>query len=1228
MSACPNRAVWSEFLADRVDRSLQASLTDHAESCADCIVVLNSLTEFTEDTALRSGASAVAVGLTGPVAHELQGLRRLLMPDTEPASIRRNGDRALPTLPGYDIEEELDRGGMGVVYKARHVKLSRPLAIKMILAAEHAPRNQVLRFLIEAETLARLQHPNIVQVHEVGEHLGRPFLVMEYVAGGTLKRHCGRPVPPRLAAELVVQLARATHFAHQQGVIHRDLKPSNVLLQVSDQASGEGNRADRSELEFATLKVTDFGLAKQIRGQSELTQTGEILGTAEYMAPEQAGADPRKVGPGADIYALGVILYELLTGAPPFRSETALHTLQKAQRDEPVPPSRLLKGLPKDLNAICLKCLDKEPGGRYSTAGDLAEDLQRFLANEPIRARPIGQTGRLLRWCRRSPAIASLVGLAALLLGTITIGSVVAAVRINAANRTALAALAESRQRLVRLNATIGDRYLEKGESQTALLWYIESWLQDRNSIRREAGHLLRVAATLDRGPRLEGVCFHGTEVVQADYDPVGRRVLTRVKGPDAYLWDPARSRLVVPPLRHAATVLHVAFSPNGRTIATASADQTARLWDAGTGRPRCEPLAHPGAVHFVAFTQDGSQLATACEDGQVRFWQTAAGALGRTLRVSETAVLSVGFSPDESLLVTADRAQKARVHRVGDGEPLGPPLAHGVIFAKRSGLQRVRLPQFSRDGRRLLTTAGRTVSVRDVGSGRRAKVYTLAGEVRYAELSPDGDRFLTGVASQSRVIDVVSGEDVFDPIGHPRETLHGAFSPDGRLVATASTGGVVRVRDSRSGQEVGVGVHQIDFDNLRALRFSPDSRRLLVACQDGTVREWDLLSLPTTRDYNFACGSAHRLGEPYLEGSERRRYSPDGTRRLQFGQGPGVDIVSRTTGAPAGPRLEIGETVDSATFSSDGTRVWTIVGARVQAWHASSGRPAGPPVSIARAPSHICASANASRLCTLDAARQTLDVWDLDRGELVLEGRTAGATPQHPGAPEPRHRLEFSDRIANPALSPDGQRVVMKIGINLIQVYDVDSGRRTSAFQSEGVLGPIEFGPDSRRFAVPSSNTTARAWSTESDGGRARPIGPLLKHPTFVRAASFSSDGERLVTYCSDGTVSIWDAVTGESLMLPVDTGAHAPRGWWFSRDGRSVVILNSEGICTQLDLPVCRPVSDQMLDLARLVTGQEMVQTGPSYLLPMTFINDRARYRRAWLAWRGLTDDPAAQP
>ncbi len=327
------------------------------------------------------------------------------------------GRAELPSIPGYDVEGVLGRGGMGVVYQARQQGLNRRVALKMILAGSHSGPAALARFRAEAESVARLVHPHIVQIYEIGEHDGCPFFSLEYVAGGSLAARLGGvPHSARASAAFVETLARAVHYAHQQGIIHRDLKPDNVLLRPPE----VGQPAEA----FGAPKIADFGLAKQLDNDSSQTQSGSILGTPSYMAPEQADGRTAEVGPPTDVYALGAILYAMLTGRPPFRGASVMDTLEQVRSQEPAPPRRLQPGVPRDLETICLKCLRKPSAGRYPTAHALADDLQRFCAGEPIHARAVGRREKLWRWCRRNPAVAGLLALVfVVLLGGIAVST-------------------------------------------------------------------------------------------------------------------------------------------------------------------------------------------------------------------------------------------------------------------------------------------------------------------------------------------------------------------------------------------------------------------------------------------------------------------------------------------------------------------------------------------------------------------------------------------------------------------------------------------------------------------------------------------------------------------------------------------------------------------------------------------------------------------------------------
>ena len=323
-----------------------------------------------------------------------------------------------PAVPGYEIIAEIGRDGMGVVYKARHVRLDRLVALKMILAGAHASADQIARFHIEARAVAQIQHPGIVQIHEVGDYEGLPYFSLEFVPGGSLAQLIGgRPQPPRVAATMVMELCGAMAEAHARGIIHRDLKPANVLLTLDGKP-----------------KIADFGLAKQMEGDSQQTRTGVVMGSPSYMAPEQAWGQTHQIGPLSDQYALGAILYEMLVVRPPLQGATTIETLELARNQEPVPPTRLQPKVPKDVETICLKALQKDPAKRFPDAAAMAADLRRFLDGEPIVARPVGAPERLWRWCKRNPRVAGLAA-AVLLMGlAITVGSAAFAASLKTLN--------------------------------------------------------------------------------------------------------------------------------------------------------------------------------------------------------------------------------------------------------------------------------------------------------------------------------------------------------------------------------------------------------------------------------------------------------------------------------------------------------------------------------------------------------------------------------------------------------------------------------------------------------------------------------------------------------------------------------------------------------------------------------------------------------------------------
>jgi tRNA A-37 threonylcarbamoyl transferase component Bud32 len=626
-------------------------LADHLEGCPHC-----------------EAAARALDGLSDPVMAAFRHSARAAPLSTGGRGVAGDAEVLPASIGNYDILAEIGRGGMGIVYKARHQTLHRVVALKMLLGGAFADRAERARFRTEAEAVARLQHSGIVQIYEIGEHdvgagLPRPYFTLEYVAGGNLSVHvAGRPQSPRQAASWLEALARAAHYAHQRGIVHRDLKPSNVLL------TPEGDP-----------KICDFGVAKLLTGSDVKTMSGMLVGTAEYMAPEQASAGAA-VGPAADTYALGAILYAVLTGRPPFQGTSVLHTLEQVRQQEPVPLRRLQPRVPADLETICLKCLEKDPGRRYASALDLAEDLRRFLADEPIQARRTPLPGRVARWVRRHKAVAAAVGTVAVSLVAATVVSVVAAVQ-------------------------------EAGERNAALTAKDDAEAARRRAERdRQSEGQARKSAEEQRDLALRNLYAAKTNLTGMTLDvPDGMtqvaRLLSEWRGQDAaedprgWEWYYCQSLLARAhrTLRgHTLDAASLAWSPDGKRLASGSFDHAIRIWDAATGK-QLRKFAAPWGVLALDWSPDGRQLAAANwpDPPTVGIWDVAAGKMVRTLSGHRGDPWGVAWNRDGRRLASCDSTGKVIVWDVPAGKPL---------FILQGDADSGRAVSWSPDGRRLAT--------------------------------------------------------------------------------------------------------------------------------------------------------------------------------------------------------------------------------------------------------------------------------------------------------------------------------------------------------------------------------------------------------------------------------------------------------------------------------------------------------------------------------------------
>lgn len=1054
-----------------------------------------------------------------------------------PASSEPGAPR--PTLPGFEIERELGRGGMGVVYLAKQTKLNRLVALKMILAGAHAGPQERERFRIEAQAAAQLHHPNIVQIYEVGEADGHPYLALEYVPGESLADQLtGAPWPARDAARLVEPLARAIHHAHERGVIHRDLKPGNVLVS-GRVVGGEWSKMDPlpltthdSPLTPHQPKVTDFGLAKQLSDSGERTpgvgptRTGAVMGTPSYIAPEQASGRTGAVGPGADVYALGAILYELLTGRPPFRGETPMDTVLQVMSQEPVPPRRLQPKVPRDVETICLKCLEKDPKNRYGTAAALADDLQRYANNEPILARPVSAAQRALKWSRRRPAAAALVAVAILAPILALAASVVVIVMLNAA---------AERERLQAQHANI-QKVAAQAERTRA---QIQEGKANEQRLKAEAAkHEAEKQATEARRS------LYALQLAQVyalgERDP--RRALQLLDDPRRcppdlrdFTWGYLRRlcRRERPPLAgHTATVSAVAFRPDGRTLVSVSWDHTLRVWDSVSGAARLTVPAHAGVVLAAAFSPDGKTLATAADDKMVKLWSvekapTDVGIVGgfawpaplirerATLAGHTGGVSCLAFSPDGKTLATGGYDWAIKLWDVRRRKLVSTLNGHKGA---------VRSLAFAPDGQTLASGGGDSMinlwdvadkSVTAALSGHADAVVALA-------FSPDGKTLASGSEYRDQTLrlwDLTTLSERARLKGHIRAVYSVAFSPDGQTLASGSADGNIRLWDPTTARERTV-LHG-HVGQILSVAFSPDNRVLASGGADRVVRLWDL---DEHREETRAIDPAGRLGPLRVSRDGRFVVYEDGKALRQW------DLSKdATTVLPgAGPRLvqlATGENgVVAALDAANAVRVW------------KNGQPIRTVTGLAEA--RAVAVSWDGRFLAVGDAKGTVQLIEIASGTM-LASRT-----DHAGA------------VSALAFSPDGRLLVSGGADKTVRVYDapVLTPKRDLTGHTYQVKAlAISF--DSSTLASGDLAGGMRLWNLATGEGMA-PTG----HADQVSALSFTPDGRTLASGSRDRTITLWDAATGQertTLTGHTDHVAHVA----FSADGATLVSVTEDG-------------------------------------------------------------------
>jgi WD40 repeat protein len=1090
----------------------------------------------------------------------------------------------------YELLEEIARGGMGLVYKARQLSLNRVVALKMILTGSLATPADLTRFRAEAEAAGNLDHPNIVPIYEVGEHDGRPYFSMKLVDGGTLKMDGGQwtAAGEHKAARLLAKVARAVHHAHQHGILHRDLKPANVLVD----AQGEPH-------------VTDFGLAKRVRAESgaaELTQSGSIVGTPSYMAPEQA-AGKKGLSTAADVYSLGAMLYEGLTGRPPFRADSVLDTLRQVLDEEPPRPRSVNSRVDRDLETIAVKCLEKDPVRRYGSAAFLADDLERWLAGEPIQARPSSTWERAAKWARRRPALAALAAVSVLAFAALLILGLVYEARLT----TAMSGIDEQKQ------AATTARLQAGREHEAALVAAREAGDKrreakqandDAQSLLREAKGLRCTAASgavLPTNPGLalllgiEGaerapgflannallaalnanheertLSGHDWDTESAEFSPDGRHVLTLDHAGTLRLWEVATGKVLsVPGLGGYGIRTQAHFSPDGRYVVTtydghavcrypddverAYTDRVARVWDAARGKLHIVLRGHKSRVTTAEFSPDGKHIVTASYDGTARIWDVATGKELRTLTEHSSALLCASFSPDGKRVLTVFQNRKYR--RAADEKltthpdaPIDPPEI---------------LPMPGNSSNNASGSAGPAndpvlARLWDAESGKEIGVplerekghwgTVSEGSANLGMFSPDGSNIL-----------IVTREPVPGPAGRiPFDVVAVArvFDPaTGKLAA--------RIQDATP--------------PIVAAAFSKDGKKLLTASV-GSVRLWDVATQKesvTLKGHKRAITSAQLSADGRLIVTS----SADRTARVwDAGTGEEVAVLRGHD-----------EAVNTAAFDRDARRVVTASRDRTaRIWLvASTSEHALILKGHAGNVSSISFRADGRRVVTASADR-TARIWDVDSGNGLQLLKGQENTSRYPF-------VETLGEVQTAVFSPDGKRVLTNSRDQISRIkladgkeevlpytparlWDAETGRETLSFPgSAAQLQLVDFSRDGRFVLTAENGRETRSVlhigprATHSSGGNAlketavciwdaaggKLLQTLKGHRGGILSAAFSPDGTRVLTSSDadlqNAVVRIWETASGKELFA-----LKGGRFGLFSPDGRRVLTLS----------------------------------------------------------------------
>jgi len=1109
---------------------------------------------------------------------------------------RETGSR--PGKNRFRILRAHARGGLGEVFLAKDTELNRDVALKEIQDRHARNPESRSRFLLEAEVTGALEHPGIVPVYGLGQYAdGRPFYAMRFVKGDSLREAIRKFHEQNVGARDItfgevgvefrkllgrfIDVCQAIEYAHSRGVLHRDLKPGNIMLG-----------------KYGETLVVDWGLAKVV-GRAERhknsgdgticpeggsgsapTQLGAAIGTPAYMSPEQAAGRIEELGPGTDVYSLGATLYHLLTGRPPFQGGTAQEILQRVQSGSFPRPSEAWPEVAKipgkdragpcrrgarfspALEAICLKAMALNPQTRYASAGDLAQDMERFLADEPVSARQEPWNDQLRRWGRKHQTAVVALSVGGLVATAAAIGrglggdlALATGVLVALAGLTALASITARKNLLLsraitgltqaKLEADAARRRAERSADESRRNLYVsrmnlmqKNWEADQVAIALD---LLRNYGPESPQADLRGFEWHyfarqvdlalttlaGHSVVgSVTFSADGTRLASASEDNTIRVWDVATGEETATLTGHSQGIQSVVFSPDGTRLASAGWDETIKLWELATGKEIATLTGHSQGILSVAFSPDGRRIASGSWDKTVKLWDLSTGQETAHLQGHSGWVLSVAFSPDGTRLASASVDNTIKLWEVATGRESATLEGHSHLITRVT---------FSPDGTRLVSTSyDQTIRLWDVFRGQETAILTgHSGEILSVAFRPDGRQLASGGVDRTlRLWDVITGQNTATLTGHSQEILCVAFSRDGMQLATGSGDKTVRLWDVATGDNTAhLKGHS---EAVYSVAFSPDGTRLASASHN-LIKLWDVFTPHDTATLHGHLRSIHSVA-----------FSPDGQRLATGSEDHTIKLWDVATGQQTATLAGHFQTVKSVVFSPDGTRLASgSIDSTIKLWDVASGQETATLTGHSGGVRGLAFSPDGTRLAS-GSDDTTIKLWEVTSGQetATLQGHSQGVfsvaysadgTQLASGSADNTIKLwnastrqetaaltGHSQGILSVAFSPDGTHLASGSSDRTIKLWNVSTGQETATLTGhlKGILGVV-FSPDGKRLVSGSHDHSLKLW----DISTGQETATLLRHLGWVESVAFSPDGMRLASASADQTVKLWDA-------------------------------------------------------------------------------------------------------